>query len=134
MFYFLSISIDAPTEFDVGLQNATVIEDEPLILECILTKDRPDDEVVWLFNGEPLLIDNERIKVSKVGPIVKLIIDECQLTDEGRYQAEINGKTSKANVVVTGKNNEVKSRLDFFRTNLKSRKYFARRNNSLLLL
>jgi hypothetical protein len=94
---------DAPTEFEVGLQNVTIIEDEPLNLECILTKDRPDDQITWLFNNEPLLIDNERIKVSKVGPIVKLIIDECQLTDEGRYQAEINGKTSKATVVVKGK-------------------------------
>ena len=96
--------LDAPTEFDVGLQNTTVVEDEPLILECILTKDRPDDQVTWSFDGEPLIIDNERIKVSKVGPIVKLVIDECQLKDEGRYQAEINGKTSKANVNVTGKN------------------------------
>jgi hypothetical protein len=96
--------LDAPTEFEVGLQNLTIIEDEPLILECILTKDRPDDEVTWIFNGEPLLIDNERIKVTKVGPIVKLIIDEGQLGDEGRYQAEINGKTSKSNVIVKGKN------------------------------
>ncbi len=40
---------------------------------------------------------------------MKLIIDECQLTDEGRYQAEINGKTSKANVIVTGKNIKLKS-------------------------
>ncbi len=95
--------LDAPTEFEVGLQNVTIIEDEPLSLECILTKDRPDDQVIWLFNNEPLLIDNERIKISKIGPIVKLIIDECQLTDDGRYQAEINGKTSKATVVVKGK-------------------------------
>ena len=51
-----------------------------------------------------LVIDNERIKVSKVGPVVKLVIDECQLTDDGRYQAETNGKTSKANVIVKGKN------------------------------
>jgi hypothetical protein len=49
------------------------------------------------------LIDNERVKVSKVGPIVKLIIDEGQLSDEGRYQAEINGKTSKSNAIVKGK-------------------------------
>lgn len=95
--------IDAPTEFDIGLQNMTVIEDEPLVLECVLTKDRPDDQVTWSFDGEPLVIDNERIKMSKDGPSVKLIIDECQLTDEGRYQAEINGKTTKANVIVKGK-------------------------------
>ena len=94
--------LDAPTEFEVGLQNLSIIEDEPLILECILTKDRPDDEVIWTFNGEALLIDNERVKVTKVGPIVKLIIDEGQLTDEGRYQAEINGKTSRSNVIVKG--------------------------------
>lgn len=94
---------DAPTEFEVGLQNLSIIEDQPLVLECILTKDRDTDEVNWLFDNEPLLIDNERIKVTKVGPIVKLIIDEGQLTDEGRYQAEINGKTSKANVIVKGK-------------------------------
>ncbi|UJR23285.1 hypothetical protein I4U23_026301 [Adineta vaga] len=94
---------DAPTEFEVGLQNMTIVEDEPLILECILTKDRPDDQITWSFDGEPLVIDNERIKVSKVGPIVKLIIDECQLSDDGRYQAEINGKTTKGNVVVTEK-------------------------------
>ena len=52
---------------------------------------------------KPLLIDNERIKVSKIGPIVKLTIDECQLTDDGRYQAEINGKTTRATVTVKGK-------------------------------
>jgi hypothetical protein len=72
-------------------------------LECILSKDRTNDQVTWLFDGEPLVIDDERIKVTKVGPIVKLTIDECQLTDDGRYQAEINGKTSKATVVVKGK-------------------------------
>ncbi|CAF4058083.1 unnamed protein product, partial [Rotaria sordida] len=94
---------DAPTGFEVGLENATVIEDEPLTLECILTKDRPDDEVIWSFNGDRLIIDNERIKTSKVGPIIKLIIDECQLADEGRYQAEINNKTSKAIVTVKEK-------------------------------
>lgn len=94
--------LDAPTDFEIGLQNQNVLEDDPLTLECILTKDRDDDNVAWLFNGEPLIVDHDRIKVSKVGPIVKLMIDECQLTDEGRYQAEINGKTSKANVVVKG--------------------------------
>ncbi|CAF0814387.1 unnamed protein product [Rotaria sordida] len=94
---------DAPTGFEVGLENTTVIEDEPLTLECILTKDRPDDEVIWSFNGDRLIIDNERIKTSKVGPIIKLIIDECQLADEGRYQAEINNKTSKAIVTVKEK-------------------------------
>ena len=83
----------------------SLVEDEPLILECILSKDRPEDQVTWLFDGEPLVIDQERVKVTKVGPIVKLVIDECQLTDEGRYQAEINGKTSKANVLVKGKKN-----------------------------
>ena len=105
------VKIDAPTEFEVGLKNATVVEDEPLTLECILTKDRPEDEVTWTFDNEPLLIDNERIKVTKVGPIVKLVIDECQLTDEGRYQAEISGKTSKANVVVKGKNTNIRINL-----------------------
>jgi hypothetical protein len=98
------LCVDAPTDFEVGLQNVTVVEDEPLILECILTKDRPEDQITWLIDNEPLLIDNERIKVIKEGPIVKLIIDECQLTDEGRYQAEINGKTTKSNVNVKGKN------------------------------
>jgi hypothetical protein len=97
------LCVDAPTDFEVGLQNVTVVEDEPLILECILTKDRPEDQITWLIDNEPLLIDNERIKVIKEGPIVKLIIDECQLTDEGRYQAEINGKTTKSNVNVKGK-------------------------------
>lgn len=96
------MNLDAPTEFEVGLQNQTIVEDEPLVLECILTKDREDDQVTWIFNGEPLLIDNDRVKVTKVGPIVKLIIDEGQLTDDGRYQAEINGKTSKANIIVKG--------------------------------
>ncbi|CAF3878648.1 unnamed protein product, partial [Adineta steineri] len=94
---------DAPTEFEVGLQNTIVIEDEPLVLECTLTKDRPDDVVTWTFDGEPLIIDNERIKVTREGPVIKLVIDECQLTDEGRYQAEINGKTSKASVTVKEK-------------------------------
>lgn len=98
----MHFDLDAPTDFDIGLQNVNLIEDEPLVLECVLTKDRPDDQVTWSFNGEPLLIDNERIKVSKEGPTVKLLIDECQLSDEGRYQAEINGKTSKANVTVKG--------------------------------
>ena len=96
------MNLDAPTEFEVGLQNQTIVEDEPLILECILTKDREDDQVTWTFNGEPLLIDNDRVKLTKIGPIVKLIIDEGQLTDEGRYQAEINDKTSKANIIVKG--------------------------------
>ncbi|CAF3389468.1 unnamed protein product [Rotaria socialis] len=94
---------EAATDFDIALQNVTLNEDEPLILECILTKDRPDDQVNWLFNGEPLLIDQERVKTTKVGPIVKLTIDECQLSDEGRYQAEINNKTSKALVTVKEK-------------------------------
>lgn len=94
---------EAPTDFEVGLQNATILEDEPLVLECILTKDRPDDQVNWLFNSEPLLIDQDRVKMTKVGPIVKLTIDECQLSDEGRYQAEINNKTTKAMVFVKGK-------------------------------
>jgi len=75
-----------------------------LILECLLTKDRPTDELTWTFNGDPLIIDNERIKVSKDGPIVKLIIDEGQLSDDGRYQAEINDKTSRATVIVKGNN------------------------------
>ena len=95
--------LDAPTEFEIGLENVNLIEDEPLILECVLTKDRDDDQVNWSFNGESLVIDNQRIKTTKEGPSVKLIIDECQLTDEGRYQAEINGKTSKSNVTVKGK-------------------------------
>ncbi|CAF4339272.1 unnamed protein product, partial [Rotaria magnacalcarata] len=46
---------EAQTDFDIALQNVTLNEDEPLILECILTKDRPDDQINWLFNGEPLL-------------------------------------------------------------------------------
>ena len=75
-----------------------------MILECLLTKDRPTDELTWIFNGDPLIIDNERIKVSKDGPIVKLIIDEGQLSDDGRYQAEINDKTSRATVIVKGNN------------------------------
>ncbi|CAF0907895.1 unnamed protein product, partial [Didymodactylos carnosus] len=94
---------DAPTDFDIGLENVQILECEPLILECILTKDRPDDEIKWFFDGEPLEIDHERIKVQKVGPIVKLTIDECKMTDEGRYMAEINGKTSKATVTVKEK-------------------------------
>lgn len=102
--FFFSFLIEAPTEFEVGLQNVNAIEDEPLVLECILTKDRPDDHIKWFKGGELLLIDNERITVTKVGPIVKLTISECELSDEGRYQAEINNKTSKAHATVTGKN------------------------------
>ena len=71
-------------------------------MECILTKDRPDDQITWSFNSEPLVISDERIKTLKVGLTAKLVIDECQLTDEGRYQAEINNKTSKAIVTVKG--------------------------------
>ena len=102
-----------------------MIEDEPLIFECILTKDRDDDQVTWLFNGEPLVIDQERVKVTKVGPIVKLSIDECQLTDDGRYTAEINGKTTKANVIVKGQSTS------FQRISNHQRQFVSREKDSI---
>ncbi|KAM3915384.1 hemicentin-1 [Leptodactylus fuscus] len=77
-----------------GIQNITVLQNKPIILEC-KSDALPPPEIVWMKDGKPLM-SNVRVHVSSDGQYVQ--IDNVEVTDTGRYTcvaSNVAGKNTK---------------------------------------
>ncbi|XP_046554801.1 titin-like [Haliotis rubra] len=93
-----TLTVEAlPVEILRPLKDATIMEGESVLFECELSK--PDMEVQWLKDYEPFT-PREGIKITSDGAIHRLEIEAGVVDDEADYTIKVNGKSSKAMLLV----------------------------------
>lgn len=83
------------------LRDRTALEKHRVILECTVSSPRCD--VTWYKEGEELE-SSEHMEIIEEGCYHKLVINQVALEDEGTYSIEVGEHTSRAKLMVEGKN------------------------------
>ncbi|CAF2489671.1 unnamed protein product [Rotaria sp. Silwood2] len=81
-------------KIDGKVQDTQVVIDEPAELNVKLSG-VPKPNIQWFKNGEPLTIDNKRIKTIDKPDGCSLIIDHAQLDDKGSYTLKATNKAGE---------------------------------------
>ncbi|CAF3618249.1 unnamed protein product [Rotaria sordida] len=81
-------------KIDGKVQDTQVVIDEPAELNVKLSG-VPKPNIQWFKNGEPLNIDNKRMKVIDKPDGCSLLIDHAQLDDKGSYTLKATNKAGE---------------------------------------
>ncbi|CAM4905811.1 unnamed protein product [Rotaria socialis] len=81
-------------KIDGKVQDVQAVIDEPAELNVKLSG-LPKPKIEWFKNGEPLIVDNKRMKIVEKPDGVSLIIDNTQLDDKGAYTLKATNKAGE---------------------------------------
>lgn len=95
----LFFSSEEPLVIVKPLQEVTVIENQPSVLTCELSK--PDVEVQWTREGEPITTA-DNVKLTCAGVVHSLIIEKTTLDDEAVYALTVGELSTEAEILVDG--------------------------------
>lgn len=100
-----------PALFKEPLRNVKATEEGTATLCCELTKAAP---VEWM-KGQHLLREGDKYKMRQEGSVVKLLIQDLELTDAAEYTCVCGDQKTAASLTVHGK--EVKCVVTYHPTN-----------------
>ncbi|KAG7502030.1 obscurin 1 [Solea senegalensis] len=93
----LRVEMPRVVEFLTELYNANVLEGEDATFKCVVSPE--DVQLVWLMDNEAIVL-GDRFQATQNGLCHMLVIKKCQLLDNSRISAEVEGTVSKASLKV----------------------------------
>ncbi|XP_058472406.1 obscurin-like protein 1 [Solea solea] len=97
MISVIRIQVPRVVEFLTELYNANVLEGEDATFKCVVSPE--DVQLVWLMDNEAIVL-GDRFQATQNGLCHMLVIKKCQLLDNSRISAEVEGTVSKASLKV----------------------------------
>lgn len=84
-------------------ESVTIVEKQPLTLECESNKPLKDNPIVWTRNGQALVHSpSDGVLIKTSDKIHSLTIYECHMKDDGLYECTIKNSSTSCKVVMKG--------------------------------
>ena len=93
---------EIPITFRAPLESITVTENEPVVLECELSK--PTKNIQWLKDNKTALEHGKKYDIKSTDVKHSLRIRKCIAEDAGKYTIVAGGVKSTAELKVNGEN------------------------------
>jgi hypothetical protein len=88
---------DLDVEFSQTLQDRTILEDQTLILECIVN--RTDKPISWLFNDQQIQ-SGTKYDISREKNKLRLVVKNVTSDNEGQYTCRVADVKTQCKVIV----------------------------------
>lgn len=93
------IILEAPVQFIIPLEEATVLEGESVTFTCETTDEMAPAK--WYKDGKEI-VPSDHMQTESKGKVHKLIIPKADIDDRAEYTVQVRDKTSKAPLFVEG--------------------------------
>jgi len=112
---------DLEVEFSQTLQDRTILEDQTLILECVVN--RTDKGISWFFNDQKIE-SGSKYEINREKNKLRLIVKNVTLENEGQYTCRVADVKTQCKVLVDEEKVRFTERItDFGTKESKSAKY-----------
>ena len=88
---------DLNVEFIHTLQDRTILEDQTLVLDCVVN--RTDKSINWFFNNQPIQAGT-KYDINREKNKLRLVVKNMTLENEGEYMCRVGDVQTKCKVIV----------------------------------
>ena len=88
---------DLKTEFVQTLQDRTILEDQTLMLECVVN--RTDKPIAWFFNDQPIQ-SGTKYEINREKNKLRLVVKNITIENEGDYSCRVDDVKTQCKIIV----------------------------------